>query len=128
MRREDLYLCDILEAADAIAKFIADISAENFGKNDLIRSAVLQKLLIIGESAARLSEDFKAKRPEFPWREIVGFRNIAIHAYFAVDWKIVWKAAIINAPQLRRQIAEILSKEYPSTYQKFHDGALDDTR
>jgi uncharacterized protein with HEPN domain len=124
MRREDLYLCDILEAADAIEKFISGISEKIFRENDLIRSAVLQKLLIIGESAARLSDDFKAKRPELPWRDIVGFRNIAIHAYFAVDWEIVWGAAKINAPQLRNQIAEILSKDYPNTYKRFQDGTL----
>src|SRR5581483_8894762 len=106
MRREDLYLCDILEAADAISKFISGISEMVFLENDLIRSAVLQKLLIIGESAARLSEEFKTKRPELQWREIVGFRNIAIHAYFAVDWEIVWGAAAINAPLLRKQVAE----------------------
>lgn len=72
MRREDLYLCDILEAADAIARFIAGVSAERFYRDDLIRSAALQKLLIIGESAARLSDEFKTKIPNVPWREIGG--------------------------------------------------------
>lgn len=124
MRREDLYLCDILEAADAITRFVAGVSAERFCRDDLIRSATLQKLLIIGESAARLSDAFKAGAPSIPWREIVGFRNIAIHAYFAVDWQIVWKAATINIPQLRIQIAETFSKSYPDTYKKFQEGRL----
>jgi uncharacterized protein with HEPN domain len=127
MRREDLYLCDILEAAGAIAKFISGSSEEHFCENDLLRSAVLQKLSIIGESAARLSDDFKSRRPQLPWREIVGFRNIAIHAYFAVDWQIVWGAATINAPQLRNQISQILSNEYPDTYKKFQSGTLNTT-
>ena len=118
MRREDLYLFDIVEAADAIHKFVSEVSSEEFQRNDLIRSAVLQKLLIIGESAARLSDQFKSKRPGIPWRDIVSFRNIAIHAYFAVDWLIVWRAATINAPKLRRQIAEILAQEFPETYKR----------
>jgi len=54
MRREELYLSDILEAADAIEKFLADIDKDAFINSDLIRSAVLQKLTIIGEATARL--------------------------------------------------------------------------
>jgi uncharacterized protein with HEPN domain len=116
MRREDLYLYDIVEAADAIAGFVVGISPEQFANNDLIRSAVLQKLLIVGESAARLSDDFKSTKADIPWREIVGFRNIAIHAYFSVDWQIVWKAATVNAPLLRERIAHVLAVQYPQTY------------
>ncbi len=44
MRREHLYLNDILEATDAIASFLAGVTEQNFPDSDLIRSAVLQKL------------------------------------------------------------------------------------
>ena len=54
MRREKLYLTDIVEAADAIQLFLRDVSQDAFLQNDLVRSAVLQKLTIIGEAAARL--------------------------------------------------------------------------
>ena len=85
MRREDLYLSDIVEAADAIARFISGISWDRFRDDELVQSAVLQKLMIVGESASRLSDKFKSARSEMPWKDIVGFRNIAIHAYFSVD-------------------------------------------
>ncbi|WP_462203586.1 HepT-like ribonuclease domain-containing protein [Frankia sp. CcWB3] len=26
-----------------------------------------------------------------PWRSVTGFRNIAVHTYFEVDWSIVWR-------------------------------------
>ncbi len=71
-------------------------------------SAVLQKLSIIGEAAARVSKDLQNKHPEIEWADIVGFRNIAIHAYFAVDWSIVWTAATHDAPDLKRKITKIL--------------------
>jgi uncharacterized protein with HEPN domain len=41
MRREDLYLRDIVEAADAIARFVDNTKAQSFAENDLLRSAVL---------------------------------------------------------------------------------------
>lgn len=110
MRHDDLYLADIVEAAEAIEKFIHGVKREDFIGNDLLHSAVLQKLSIIGEAAARVSKDLQNKHPEIEWADIVGFRNIAIHAYFAVDWSIVWAAATHDAPDLKRKITKILGR------------------
>lgn len=113
MRREALYLADIVEAADAIQQFLAAVGRDDFLGSDLVRSAVLQKLTIIGEAAASLPRDFRTRHPEIEWRDIADFRNFAVHAYFAVDWNIVWVAATQDAPKLRQRIAEILATEYP---------------
>jgi len=76
MRRESLYLNDIVEAADHIAEFISGANFAAFQKSEMLRSAVVQKLAVIGEAAARLSEDLKARHPHIPWPQIVAFRNI----------------------------------------------------
>jgi uncharacterized protein with HEPN domain len=68
----------------------------------------LQKLIVIGEAAARLSDEFQQKSPEIPWADIVGFRNIAVHEYFAVNWQIVWATATRDVPMLREQISKLL--------------------
>ncbi|MBI4495011.1 MAG: DUF86 domain-containing protein [Chloroflexi bacterium] len=115
MRPEQLYLADIVEAADAIRGFLSGRDRESFLGNDLLRSAVLHKLTIIGEAAARLPASFRECHPEVPWADIVGFRNIAVHAYFAVDWSIVWVAATRDALELRRQVAAILATEFPQS-------------
>ncbi len=112
MRREELYLTDIIEAADAIQRFLKIVKEKTFLENELLQSAVLQKLMIIGEAASRLPKEFRERHPEIEWEDIMGFRNIAVHAYFAVDWSIVWVAATQETPELRRKIAEILAKEY----------------
>jgi uncharacterized protein with HEPN domain len=83
MRREELYLSNIVEAADVIAAFVSGCSRDDFLRDDLLRSAVLHKLTIIGEAAARLGLDFRERHPQIEWSDIVGFRNIAVHAYFA---------------------------------------------
>jgi uncharacterized protein with HEPN domain len=46
--------------------------------------------------------------PLVPWQDIVAFRNIAVHAYFSVDWTIVWNAATVDVPALKKQIEAIL--------------------
>jgi uncharacterized protein with HEPN domain len=113
MRREELYLADIVEAADAIEHFIEGIRREDFAGDELRRSAVLQKLIVIGEAAARLPVDFKQHHSEVEWPDIVGFRNIAVHEYFAVDWSIVWVTATQDVPGVRKGVARILAEEYP---------------
>jgi uncharacterized protein with HEPN domain len=114
MRREELYLIDIVEAADAVVRFMTGIPREAFVKDELVRSAVLHKLTIIGEAAARLPSEFRNAHPQVEWADIIGFRNIAVHAYFAVEWRTVWIAATQDVPILRTQIAEILQREFPS--------------
>jgi uncharacterized protein with HEPN domain len=47
MRREEGYLTDMVEAAESINKFLAGIDRQTFLQDDLLRSAVLQKLSIM---------------------------------------------------------------------------------
>jgi len=65
-----------------------------------------------GEAASHLSKSFCERHSEIDWRGIVGFRNIAIHPYFAVEWPIVWVAATEETPDLRERIAAILAGEF----------------
>ena len=115
MRLEELYLTDIIEAADAIQRFVRNVDQNTFLKDELLQSAVLQKLMIIGEAASRLPKEFRNRNPEIEWEDIIGFRNIAVHAYFAVEWSIAWVAATQEAPELKRKITDILAKEYTSS-------------
>lgn len=112
MRREKLYLADIVEAADSIQQFIAELRHEDFFDDKLRQSAVLQKLIVIGEAAARLPKEFQTHHPEIEWPDIVEFRNIAVHEYFAVDWNIVWVTATHDVPILQQQVTTILSEEF----------------
>jgi uncharacterized protein with HEPN domain len=111
MRREILYLTDIIEAADHIAAFISGMENEQFLQSELVRSAVVQKLAIIGEAAARISPELKSREPQVPWAQVVAFRNILVHAYFGIDWDEVWQVARSRCPSLREQIAQILTAE-----------------
>jgi uncharacterized protein with HEPN domain len=112
MRHEKLYLTDIVEAAQAIEKFIMGKDFDDFEQNEMMNSAVLQKLMVIGEAAARLPKEFTQRFPEVPWVDIIGFRNIAVHEYFAIRWDIVWVAATEELPVLKEQIEKILKEEF----------------
>ncbi|MHA3723922.1 HepT-like ribonuclease domain-containing protein [Leucobacter sp. HY1910] len=51
----------------------------------MAEDAIERNLQIIGEAANHLSASFTAARPEIPWTQIRGFRNILVHQYFGVD-------------------------------------------
>ena len=111
MRREALYLTDIVAASDAVKRFCHGLTKEDFAKDELRQSAVLQKLIVIGEAVAQLSNDFTANYPDIEWRDIKAFRNFAVHAYFSVDWNIVWVTATRDVPSLQIKIARILDED-----------------
>jgi uncharacterized protein with HEPN domain len=62
-REPTLYLVDIIEAARAIGAFLSDRSAEEFGADELVASAVHSKLTSIGEAAANVPADVPRPGP-----------------------------------------------------------------
>jgi len=111
MRRELLYLEDILDACNLLDTFLQGMEASAFMSSELHKAAALQKLAVIGEAAARLPQEFRAKYHDVEWRDIIAFRNIAVHAYFSVKWDIVWATAQDDIPVLRTQVLKILQAE-----------------
>ena len=113
-RRDDLYLVDIVEAAEAIQSFLARLGSQDrqaFVEDDLVRSAVLQKLSVIGEAAARVSDETRTAHPEIPWHQARGMRNLLVHAYFSVDWDTVWTTANEDVPTLAAQVSALIDSD-----------------
>lgn len=111
MRDERLYLADILEAAEAVSHFVAGMTEDDWIEDEVKHDAVMYRLIVIGEAAARLPKDFRERHSEIAWADIIGFRNFAVHAYFAVSWSVVWVTATEDVPALAEQIAAILAEE-----------------
>jgi uncharacterized protein with HEPN domain len=83
----------------------------SFLKDEVLPAAVLHHLTVIGEAISRLSLELRELHPEVPWRQIIAVRHRIVHAYFDLDWQILWDAAIGDIPELRRQVLTILITE-----------------
>ena len=62
MRRDELYLRDIIEAAHNIAEDIAGMGREDFLGNRTVRDAVVRNLTVIGEACATKTENLSFPR------------------------------------------------------------------
>ena len=113
MRDDRLFLLDIVASTESLQSFIRENSREDFRKDKLLQSALLHELSIIGEAATKISQALQDKYPAVPWREISGFRNQIVHAYFSLDLDIVWETVANDVPELLLQVGEILSNEFP---------------
>ncbi|MCE7747216.1 MAG: DUF86 domain-containing protein [Candidatus Heimdallarchaeota archaeon] len=109
IRDHTIFLKDILVAIDAIADFIGDMDFESFKDDDKTSSAVIRKLEIIGEAIKNIPDEIKVKHFNVPWKDIAGMRDRLIHAYFGVDYKLVWETIKTKLSSLVTTIQIILA-------------------
>jgi len=70
-------------------------------------------LVIIGEAAVRLGRDhavFIAKHDDLPWRDVIAMRNRIAQGYVTLDFRLIWRTAISDIPQLLNRL-EIIYRE-----------------
>ena len=74
----------------------------------MLRYAVERQVLVIGEAAARVSEDLRQAHPEIPWKSIIGQRNVLAHEYGEILVERVWLVAKDRMPELIRLLEPLV--------------------
>lgn len=108
MRDDRERLLDILRAIDKIEEKTP--SYETFLDDEMIQVWYVHHLQIIGEAAARLSDTLRENHPVLPWTRIIAMRNVLVHQYFGIDLKEIWDTVVVDIPELKNSITEILQK------------------
>src|ERR1700761_6830934 len=122
MRREELYLADLIDNARAVCRYLDGVTRERWDAEDILRDAVLYRMLLLGEIASALSDELRDRYPDVAWRQVRAFRNLAVHKYFGVDWAVVWKIAQEEPLVLEKQILAIISAGYPGLARTYEPG------
>jgi uncharacterized protein with HEPN domain len=102
------YLRHILVEADYLVAQTAGLTFDEFIANETLRRAFVRSLEIIGEAAKKTPEEFRTQNPMVQWRAMSGMRDRLIHAYFGVDYELLWDVVQNRIPELRRQIVSLL--------------------
>jgi uncharacterized protein with HEPN domain len=100
MSRDPAYLLDILNSARLVQQFVQGIDREDLARDMMKQYAVVHGIMIIGEAARRVSQEFRDKHPELPWQNMIGMRSRIIHNYDEVDLDIVWHVVESEIPKL----------------------------
>lgn len=111
MKNYILYLRDIFKAIESIENFTSGLTFQNFKNDDKTSSAVIRKFEIIGEATKNIPKNVRSKYRKIPWKKMAGMRDKLIHAYFQIDYDLVWSTIQNSLPELKKSIAEILKKE-----------------
>lgn len=103
------FLYDIQQACLSLAEFTDKKTFADYQREELLRAGVERKLMIVGEAIyqiLRLDPDFESKISQA--RQIVGFRNVLVHGYFAVEDETVWGIVKNDLPVLAGEVSRLL--------------------
>ena len=104
------YLLDVRDNCDLILSFVKDSDLKAYKANDLIKSAVERRFIILGEALNRLKAldlNLLGQIPDAA--RIVAFRNILVHGYESISDELVWEIVVDHVPLLRAKCDELLA-------------------
>jgi uncharacterized protein with HEPN domain len=106
------YLSHIVEAIDRIHRYVDDLTELTFLGDEKTQDAVVRNFEILGEAAHNIDVHhaaFAASHPEVPWALMYTMRNRVSHGYFKVDYELVWKTIHADLPEVRAQVAALIT-------------------
>ena len=98
----------VIEELERILEF-CDHSFDQFNNNFMALRAAERDLMIIGEAVVKMKKIDESISISVS-KEIVGLRNLIVHAYDSIDAAILWKILIEDLPTLKIEIQELKSK------------------
>ncbi|MBP2242173.1 uncharacterized protein with HEPN domain [Cytobacillus eiseniae] len=110
LREPKVFLEDIYVACVKIDKYTKGLSFEDFVGNDLVSDAVIKNILVIGEASKNIPNKIREENPHIEWRKMAGTRDMMIHGYFSINYRIVWDVVQNKIPPLKLQVQKILNE------------------
>ena len=110
-RGNDELVEDISEATRRLEIYSQDMDYGAFLEDIKTQDAVIRNFEIIGEAAKNITDDFKKKHQNIPWKDLAGIRDKLIHHYFGVNLEVVWYILKDDLPLLKDEIRRITEKK-----------------
>ncbi len=110
MREIRDYLIDIKTECEYLMSKSKNLDYESFIVNEDLKRAFVRSLEIIGEASKHIPKELRRKYSQIRWKSVIGMRNILIHEYFGVDYRVLWKVIREKIPELYEVIKNMLEE------------------
>jgi uncharacterized protein with HEPN domain len=99
-RDPDLYVMDMLRTCERLLSHARGIAPAQWFQEPKTRDALLWNLLVLGEAAKNVPDEFRLQYPNVQWRKIAGLRDVLAHGYFGWDKAILQDVIENKIPEL----------------------------
>jgi len=108
---DEVRLHHMLDAARDAIIFTTGRQRNDLATDRMLTLSLVKCVEIVGEAAARVSNEACSQHHEIPWHNIINMRHRLIHAYYDVNLDIVWQTVIEDLPPLIASLEKILGLE-----------------
>ena len=108
-RSTKAYLADMMEAAENILSFSANLTYAEFVSNRMAHDAIIRNFEILGEGVKRIPFKFQRQHKNIPWQHMYDLRNFIVHEYFDLDEEIIWEIIQNDLPKNLQDLRSIHS-------------------
>ena len=99
-------LTQVLEHVERIQG--SGVDRQRFLTSAWDQEALIRNLEVLGEATKRVSEPTRARSRSIPWKQLAGFRDVAIHGYDKLDLDRVWSFIETGLPPLKAALRRLL--------------------
>ena len=102
----------IVEAIDRVHRYVQDLSEQGFLDDERTQDAVVRNFEVLVEAAHNIETHhaaFSQAHADVPGALMYTMRNRVAHGYFKVDYELVWKTIHADLPELRSQVAALIT-------------------
>ena len=111
MRDPGVYLEDMVGACERVIAFSRGVSdTDLMDESKRLRGAILHQLMILGEAAKHVPDDWVRRYPDVPWARIAGMRNVVPHYYFGIEDEVVLETVRLHVPVVLPQLRDMLAR------------------
>ncbi len=109
MRRDVLLGSEMIDVAVQAHELASGVTAAELAENRQRRDALLWNFTVLGEAAARLSEETRKRFPDVRWQQPARLRNRVVHGYWSVDMEILHTTATEQLPEFITDLRAVLA-------------------
>ena len=110
--KDRLRLLDMRDSAEKARRVASGRKRDEIDENEMLELALVRAVEVIGEAANHVSEETRALAPEIDWGDIVGMRNNLVHAYWKINYDVLWDAITYKLPPLITALNRLIEAKY----------------